>query len=86
MEPDLLRASGAFLDRRRNIVDSRSGKNFPLTRTIARELDRIGIPRPSLDDRGKLWFIYLRRLAGEAKAGAIAQAKMVWGEIQKEQV
>ncbi len=85
MEPDLLVASGTFRDPIGNVDDSRFGKNSIPTRAVVRKLDRMGIPRPSMEDGGILWVTYLRRLAGEAQAGAVAEAKTVWGEIQKEQ-
>lgn len=83
LEPDLLRAIRPFYDGFGNVDNDVIGNNSFLVIAIARKLDRMGIPRPTLDDGGRIWVVYLRRLAGEAKASAIAEAKMVLKDMQK---
>ena len=59
-------------------------KNVASIRAVVRKLDRQRIPHPGINGPVSHWFVYLGRLIGESKAGALEAAKALWREMQDE--
>ena len=68
---------GVWLDR-----DTVRAEDSSSIRTLIRNLDRIKVPHPSMGERGSIWYAYITRIIGEADAGAIDEARLVWREMQ----
>lgn len=47
-------------------------------RTVARKLDKLNIEHPPIDEKGSIWYTYVKRIFGEVNAGAIGDARVVW--------
>lgn len=56
-------------------------KDDPEIRSIVRKLDALDIPHPSLHQSRDIWNLFLYRIAGEAKAGALDEGRCVWDEL-----
>ena len=63
---------------------SQNPKNVPSIREVIRKLDRLRIPHPGVSGSASHWFVYLGRLIGESKAGALKMARSLWREMQDE--
>lgn len=80
---DLVRASNDL--RRWREMDEVKVEETSSVRTIIRKLDKLRIPHPPMRELGSVWYAYIRRIIGEANAGAIDEARLVWREMQEEQ-
>ena len=59
-----------------------SSPDSPEIRAIVRKLTALNIPHPDMSHSRDIWDIFLARLAGEARAGALKEARHVWDEIR----
>ena len=59
-------------------------KNLASIRAVVRKLDRQRILHPGVNGPVSHWFVYLGRLIGESKAGALKAARSLWREMQDE--
>ena len=64
------------------VRDDDSARNSARIRAIVRELDKLKIEHPDLDAPPRIWRTYLMRLSGEARAGALREARTVWRDMQ----
>ena len=53
-------------------------------RSAIRRLDKFQIPHPGMQGRALDWLTFLRRLIGEARAGAVKEARLVWSQIKEQ--
>lgn len=62
-------------------------RDVPVVRTVTRKLDArfMIIPHPEESGTREQWHLYLRRLIGEAQAGEIKKARLVWDEMRGEE-
>lgn len=59
-------------------------KNSSSVRHLIRDLDKLKIPRPTLNSEGLVWDHFLSRLLGEARASTLDKAKEIWAEMEQE--
>ena len=53
-------------------------------RSAIRRLDKFQIPHPGMQGRALYWLTFLRRLIGEARAGADKEARLVWSQSKEQ--
>ena len=53
-------------------------------RFVIRSLDKLRIPHPGAEGQAKDWQMFLGRIVGEARAGAVKEARLVWSQIKRQ--
>ena len=53
-------------------------------RFVIRHLDKLRIPHPGAQGKAIDWQMFLSRIVGEARAGAVEEARLVWSQINEQ--
>ena len=67
---------------KRSSPDLMRAEDGSSARMIIRQLDKLKVQHPGMDGKGSDWSIYLKRIIGEARAGALPEARLVWGQMR----